>query len=63
MNKYINSKVILMIFITIFSIMSCGFLENKTIHVPKKIIQGKIPNYYNGEFESNSTTYSLPLKK
>lgn len=28
-----------------------------------KIIQGKIPNYYNGEFESNSTTYSLPLKK
>ncbi|MBP6125554.1 MAG: DUF1439 domain-containing protein [Leptotrichiaceae bacterium] len=42
MNKYINSKVILMIFITIFSIMSCGFLENKTIHVPKKIIQGKI---------------------
>ena len=28
-----------------------------------KIIQGSIPNYYNGQFQSNSTTYSLPLKK
>lgn len=39
------------------------FVIKEEFPIAIKIIQGKIPNYYNGEFESNSTTYSLPLKK
>ena len=41
MKKNVIIKRILIIMAVLFGIMSCDFLENKTIHVPKKTIQEK----------------------
>ena len=37
-------------------------IEN-TYPIALKIIQGTIPNYYGDKFSSNSSSYSLPIKK
>ena len=41
-NKNIIIKSMIIMMISVFGIISCNFLENKTIHVPKAVIQGEV---------------------
>ena len=34
-------KMMFLMFITVFGVLSCDFLENKTVRVPKSVIESK----------------------